>query len=119
MDLWRCPDRSRRVRRILAAQAIGADFAYIGTAFIATHEARAVEGYKDMIVASASKDIVYSSLFTGVHGNYLAAVDREGGHGPEQPARWRQGHDRASSRAKARRQKRGRTCGAPARASAR
>lgn len=59
-------------RSVLAAQAMGADFAYIGSAFIPTHEARAVEGYKDMIVASAAKDIVYSSLFTGVHGNYLA-----------------------------------------------
>ncbi len=57
---------------ILAAQAMGADFAYIGSAFIATHEARAPDGYKDMIVASNAKDIVYSSLFTGVHGNYLA-----------------------------------------------
>ncbi|MBU6319142.1 MAG: nitronate monooxygenase family protein [Alphaproteobacteria bacterium] len=59
-------------RAVLAAQAIGADFAYIGSAFISTHEARAVEGYKDMIVSSSSKDIVYSSLFTGVSGNYLA-----------------------------------------------
>lgn len=57
---------------IYAAQAIGADLAYIGTAFIACDEARATDGYKDMIVESASKDIVYSSLFTGVHGNYLA-----------------------------------------------
>ncbi len=57
---------------ILAAQALGADFAYIGSAFIATDEARAPDGYKDMIVSSAAKDIVYSSLFTGVHGNYLA-----------------------------------------------
>ena len=59
-------------RQILAAQAMGADFAYIGSAFIATHEARAPDTYKDMIVASAAKDIVYSSLFTGVHGNYLS-----------------------------------------------
>lgn len=57
---------------ILAAQAMGADVAYIGSAFISTDEARAPEGYKDMIVASSAKDIVYSSLFTGVHGNYLA-----------------------------------------------
>jgi nitronate monooxygenase len=57
---------------VYAAQAMGADFGYIGSAFIATHEARAPDGYKDMIVASAAKDIVYSSLFTGVHGNYLA-----------------------------------------------
>ncbi len=59
-------------RQVLAAQAMGADFAYIGSAFIPTHEARAPDTYKDMIVASAAKDIIYSSLFTGVHGNYLA-----------------------------------------------
>jgi nitronate monooxygenase len=58
-------------RSILSAQAMGADLAYIGSAFIATQEARAVEGYKDMIVESAADDIVYSNLFTGVHGNYL------------------------------------------------
>jgi nitronate monooxygenase len=58
--------------QVLAAQAMGADFAYIGSAFIPTHEARAPDNYKDMIVASAAKDIIYSSLFTGVHGNYLA-----------------------------------------------
>ena len=57
---------------IAAAQAMGADFAYIGSAFIACDEARAADGYKDMIVDSASKDIIYSNLFTGVHGNYLA-----------------------------------------------
>jgi len=50
---------------------IGADFAYIGSAFIATKEANAVEGYKQMITASTAEDIVYSNLFTGVHGNYL------------------------------------------------
>lgn len=57
---------------VLAAQAMGADFAYIGSAFIATDEARASEAYKQAIVDSNSDDIVYSSLFTGVHGNYLA-----------------------------------------------
>lgn len=56
---------------IAAARAMGADFAYIGSAFIATHEARAADGYKQMIVDSTSDDIVYSNLFTGVHGNYL------------------------------------------------
>jgi nitronate monooxygenase len=56
---------------VLAAQAMGADFAYIGSAFIATDEARASDDYKQMIVASNSDDIVYSNLFTGVHGNYL------------------------------------------------
>jgi nitronate monooxygenase len=56
---------------VLAAEAMGADFGYIGSAFIATAEARAAQGYKDMIVESAASDIVYSNLFTGVHGNYL------------------------------------------------
>ena len=58
-------------KAILAAQAMGADLAYIGSAFIATQEANAVQGYKDMIVESTGEDIVYSNLFTGVHGNYL------------------------------------------------
>jgi nitronate monooxygenase len=58
-------------KAILAAQAMGADLAYIGSAFIATTEANAVQGYKDMIVDSSGEDIVYSNLFTGVHGNYL------------------------------------------------
>ena len=57
---------------VLAAQAMGADFAYIGTAFIATEEARASDAYKRAIVDGNSDDIVYSNLFTGVHGNYLA-----------------------------------------------
>ena len=59
-------------RAILGAQAMGADLAYIGSAFIATAEANAPDGYKDMIVDSAASDIVYTNLFTGVHGNYLA-----------------------------------------------
>jgi len=58
-------------RGILAAQAMGADLAYMGSAFIATKEANAPEAYKQMIVDSAAGDIVYSNLFTGVHGNYL------------------------------------------------
>ena len=58
-------------RSILAALAAGADFAYVGSAFLATHEANVVEGYKQMIVDSDAGDIVYSNLFTGVHGNYL------------------------------------------------
>ncbi len=57
--------------QVLAAQAMGADFAYIGSAFIATEEARASDAYKQAIVDCNSDDIVYSSLFTGVHGNYL------------------------------------------------
>ncbi|WP_322990039.1 nitronate monooxygenase family protein [Hoeflea sp.] len=56
---------------VLAAQAMGADMAYIGSPFIATDEARASDAYKQMIVESASKDIVYSNYFTGIHGNYL------------------------------------------------
>jgi len=56
---------------ILAAEAIGADFAYIGTRFIATHEANAVEGYKQMILDSAAADVVYTPFFSGVYGNYL------------------------------------------------
>lgn len=56
---------------VLAAQAMGADFAYIGSAFIATQEANAVPEYKQMLVESASNDIVYTNLITGVHGNYL------------------------------------------------
>jgi nitronate monooxygenase len=58
-------------RAILAAQAMGADLAYVGSAFIATKEANAPAAYKEMIVQSNAADIIYSSLFTGVHGNYL------------------------------------------------
>jgi len=68
---------------VLAAQAMGADFAYIGSAFIATEEARAAEAYKQCIVESNSDDIVYSNLFTGVHGNYLAPSIRAAGMDPE------------------------------------
>src|SRR3990167_210722 len=68
---------------ILAAQAMGADFAYIGSAFIATHEARAAEAYKQAIVEGSSDDIIYSNLFTGVHGNYLAPSIRAAGLDPE------------------------------------
>ena len=56
---------------ILAAEAMGADFAYMGTRFIATQEANAVEAYKKMIVDSSAADVVYTPFFTGVHGNYL------------------------------------------------
>ncbi|ALT79852.1 MULTISPECIES: NAD(P)H-dependent flavin oxidoreductase [unclassified Roseateles] len=68
---------------VLAAQAMGADFAYIGSAFIATDEARAAEGYKQMIVESNSDDIVYSNLFTGVHGNYLRGSIVNAGMDPD------------------------------------
>ncbi len=68
---------------VLAAQAMGADFAYIGSAFIATEEARASDAYKQAIVDSNSDDIVYSNLFTGVHGNYLAPSIRSAGLDPD------------------------------------
>ena len=68
---------------ILAAQAMGADLAYIGSAFIATLEANADVRYKQMIVDSPSSDIVYSNLFTGVHGNYLRPSIVNAGLDPE------------------------------------
>ncbi|WOR14660.1 nitronate monooxygenase family protein [Hyphomonas sp. FCG-A18] len=67
---------------VAAAQAMGADLAYIGSAFISCHEANAVDGYKDMIVESDAKDIIYSNLFTGVHGNYLAPSIAKAGLNP-------------------------------------
>ncbi|GEN98817.1 2-nitropropane dioxygenase [Novosphingobium sediminis] len=70
-------------RSILAAQALGADFAYIGSAWIATAEARAAEGYKQEIVESRAQDIVYSNLFTGVHGNYLKGSIIKAGLDPD------------------------------------
>ncbi|MFK8053647.1 MAG: NAD(P)H-dependent flavin oxidoreductase [Woeseiaceae bacterium] len=71
-------------RDVLAAQAIGADMAYIGSRFIATKEANADPGYKQMLVESAAADIVYSSLFTGVHGNYLRPSIEKAGMDPDQ-----------------------------------
>jgi nitronate monooxygenase len=68
---------------VLASQALGADLAYIGSAFIATEEARASDAYKQCIVDSSSDDIVYSSLFTGVHGNYLKPSIRNAGLDPD------------------------------------
>lgn len=67
----------------LAAQAMGADLAYIGTRFIATTEANAPAGYKEMIVASKSADIIYTSLFTGVHGSYLKGSVENAGMDPD------------------------------------
>ena len=67
----------------LAAQAMGADLAYIGTRFIATQEANAPAGYKEMIVESKSADIVYTSLFTGVHGSYLRGSIESAGLDPD------------------------------------
>lgn len=68
---------------ILAAEAMGADVAYIGSAFIATEEANAAEAYKQMVVDSVADDIVYTNLFTGVHGNYLAPSIRNAGMDPD------------------------------------
>lgn len=68
---------------ILAALAMGADFAYIGSAFIATDEANAAQAYKQMIVDSAAGDIVYTNLFTGVHGNYLKPSVARAGLDPD------------------------------------
>jgi nitronate monooxygenase len=70
-------------RSILAAQVMGADFAYIGSAFIATEEARAAEAYKRMIVDSKAADIVYSDLFSGVLGNYLRGSISNAGLDPD------------------------------------
>ncbi len=68
---------------VLAAQAIGADLAYIGTRFIATHEANAVPDYKQMLVSGTAEDIVYTNLFSGVHGNYLKESVRRIGFDPD------------------------------------
>lgn len=70
-------------RAIRAARVLGADFAYIGSAFIATNEANAPDNYKNMIAASSADDIVYSNLFTGVHGNYLKPSIVAAGMDPE------------------------------------
>jgi nitronate monooxygenase len=70
-------------RSVLAARAMGADLAYIGSAFIATEEANATPAYKDAIVAGAAQDIVYTNLFTGVLGNYLRASIKNAGLDPE------------------------------------
>ena len=69
--------------QILAAQAMGADLAYIGSAFIATSEVNAPQAYKQMVVDSSAEDIVYSSLFTGVSGNYLKGSVRAAGMDPD------------------------------------
>jgi len=87
---------------VLAAQAMGADFAYIGSAFIATHEARASDAYKQAIVDGNSDDIVYSNLFTGVHGNYLAPSIRAAGLDPQHlaesdPSKMNFGGDRSKA----------------------
>ena len=68
---------------VLAAEAMGADFAYMGTRFVATQEANSVEGYRQAIVDSAASDIVYTNLFTGVHGNYLKKSITNAGLDPD------------------------------------
>ncbi|WP_299626318.1 nitronate monooxygenase family protein [uncultured Tateyamaria sp.] len=68
---------------LLATRALGADFGYVGSPFIATDEANAVQDYKDMIVQSGAEDIVYSSLFTGVWGNYLRGSVENAGMDPD------------------------------------
>lgn len=68
---------------VLAAQAMGADFAYIGSAFIATEEANAAQAYKQMVVDCGGEDIVYSNYFTGVHGNYLKPSIAASGMDPD------------------------------------
>ena len=92
-------------RAIRAARVLGADFAYIGSAFIATKEANAVEGYKQMITASSAEDIVYSNLFTGVHGNYLKPSIVAAGMDPDNlptsdPSKMSFGTDASGERAK-------------------
>jgi len=68
---------------VASSLALGSDFAYIGTRFIATEEANADQGYKEMLIESAADDIVYSSLFTGVHGNYLKGSIEKAGLDPK------------------------------------
>jgi len=70
-------------RAVLAARAMGADFGYVGSAFIATREANASDAYKESIVASSAADIIYTNLFTGVHGNYLRSSIERAGLDPE------------------------------------
>lgn len=71
-----------RGEHVLAAEAMGADFAYMGTRFIASAEANAVDDYKTMVTESSAKDVVYSNLFTGVHGNYLRGSIENAGLDP-------------------------------------
>ncbi|MDO9297162.1 nitronate monooxygenase family protein [Bradyrhizobium sp.] len=92
-------------RAIRAARVLGADFAYIGSAFVATTEANAVEAYKQMVTASSAEDIVYSNLFTGVHGNYLKPSIVAAGMDPDNlpesdPSKMSFGTDASGERAK-------------------
>src|SRR5262249_36261779 len=92
-------------RAIRAARILGADFAYVGSACRATTAANAVERYKEMITTSAAEDIVYSNLFTGVHGNYLKPSIVAAGMDPENlptsdPTKMSFGTDASGERAK-------------------
>jgi nitronate monooxygenase len=92
-------------RAIRAARVLGADFAYIGSAFIATKEANAAEKYKEMITSADAEDIVYSNLFTGVHGNYLKPSIVAAGMDPDNlpssdPSKMNFGTDASGERAK-------------------
>lgn len=92
-------------RAIRAARVLGADFAYIGSAFIATGEANAVQRYKEMITICSADDIVYSNLFTGVHGNYLKPSIAAAGLDPDNlpssdPSKMSFGTDDSGERAK-------------------
>ncbi|MCO5132511.1 MAG: nitronate monooxygenase family protein [Xanthobacteraceae bacterium] len=92
-------------RAIRAARVLGADFAYIGSAFIATEEANAVDRYKTMIAGASAEDIVYSNLFTGVHGNYLKPSIVAAGMDPDNlpvsdPSKMNFGTDPSGERAK-------------------
>jgi nitronate monooxygenase len=87
---------------VLAAEAMGADMAYIGSSFIATTEARATDEYKQMVVESKAADIVYSNLFTGVHGNYLKGSIHNAGMDPDNlpvsdPSKMNFGGDKAKA----------------------
>ena len=91
-----------RGQHILAAQAMGADLAYMGTRFIATHEANASDAYKETIVASSADDVVYTPYFTGVHGNYLKPSIVAQGLDPDNlPPRDKTSMDFGSTRTKA------------------
>lgn len=93
-------------RSILAAQAMGADFGYVGSAYLSTPEANVVDGYRNMVVESTATDIVYSNLFTGVHGNYLRGSIERAGYDPENlptsdPSQMTFGSDRDEKKPKA------------------
>src|ERR1700755_2830893 len=95
----------RNGKELRSARILGADFAYIGSAFIATAEANAVENYKQMITTSSAEDIVYSNLFTGVHGNYLKPSIVKAGLNPDElptsdPTKMSFGTDASGGRSK-------------------